>query len=137
VGVFVDITAVGSRTSGEGRGGNILADTGDPYEAGVARIISVNPKPKHRRVESVMRACGSRHAVFQNLFDESPDRAAFDALWLSGCVVCHGYHEIRKPRLDMPGVADTTVCLNCHMQGDPGYAPLKRCGSEWTGLSLL
>lgn len=48
--------------------------TGDPYQAGVVRIICVNPKTQYqqRMVESVARACGSCHVVFQNLFDDSP-----------------------------------------------------------------
>ena len=73
-------------------------------------------------VENVARACGNCHVVFQNLFDESPHRAAFEALGLPGCAVCHENHEIHTPTLDMLGVAGTAVCLKCHTQGDPGYA---------------
>ena len=73
-------------------------------------------------VESVARACGSCHAVFQDLFDQSPHKQAFQALGFPGCVVCHSNHEIRKPTMEMLGVAEAAVCIKCHTQGDAGYA---------------
>ena len=77
-------------------------------------------------MESVARACGSCHAVFQDLFDRSPHKAAFDALGFPGCVVCHSNHEIRQPTLEMLGVAEAAVCVKCHTQGDAGYAAAQR-----------
>ena len=73
-------------------------------------------------VDSVARACGSCHVVFQDLFDQSPHKAAFEALGFPGCVVCHSNHEIHKPTVEMLGVAEAAVCVKCHSQGDPGYA---------------
>ena len=73
-------------------------------------------------VENVARVCGSCHVVFQNLFDQSPHKAAFDTLGFPGCVVCHSNHEIRRPILEMLGVAEAAVCVKCHTQGDAGYA---------------
>lgn len=73
-------------------------------------------------IESVARACGSCHVVFQGLFDQSPHKAAFEALGFPGCAVCHSNHDIRKPTLEMLGVTELAVCVKCHTQGDPGYA---------------
>lgn len=73
-------------------------------------------------VESVARACGACHALFQDLFDQSPHKAAFDVLGFPGCVVCHSNHEIRRPTVEMLGVGEAAACVKCHTQGDAGYA---------------
>ena len=72
-------------------------------------------------VASVGNICGTCHVVFQNLFDQSPHKAAFEALNLPGCVACHGNHGIVKPPPEMLGVGNTAVCANCHLNGDSGY----------------
>jgi predicted CXXCH cytochrome family protein len=73
-------------------------------------------------VENVARACGSCHVVFQDLFDQSPHRAAFEALGFPGCATCHENHEVRKPTPEMLGVNAEAACVKCHIQGDGGYA---------------
>lgn len=73
-------------------------------------------------MESVARACGSCHVVFQDLFDQSPHKAAFETLGFPGCATCHENHEIRKPAPDLLGVGADAVCVKCHTQGDAGYA---------------
>jgi len=40
-------------------------------------------------IASVERVCGTCHVVFQNLFDQSPHRPAFEAMGFAACVVCH------------------------------------------------
>jgi hypothetical protein len=72
-------------------------------------------------VESVARACGSCHVVFQELFDQSPHKAAFETLGFPGCATCHENHEIGKPTPDMLGVGAGAACVKCHTQGDAGY----------------
>jgi len=73
-------------------------------------------------VASVERVCGTCHVVFQNLFDQSPHRPAFETMGFAACVVCHKNHEVLRPSPDMLGVDGGAVCLRCHTQGDPGYA---------------
>lgn len=85
-------------------------------------------------VESVARACGSCHVVFQDLFDQSPHKAAFDALGFPGCVVCHSNHDIRKPTVEMLGVTETSACVKCHTQGDPGYSGAQAMGKRMDQL---
>jgi hypothetical protein len=72
-------------------------------------------------VESVARVCGSCHVVFENLFDASPHKKAFDGMGLGGCVVCHSNHEIVKPTVALVGVEPGAACVNCHSASDPGY----------------
>ncbi|MCZ2078612.1 MAG: cytochrome c3 family protein [Bryobacterales bacterium] len=73
-------------------------------------------------VASVERVCGTCHVVFQNLFDQSPHRPAFEAMGLAACVVCHSNHEVLRPSPEMLGVDSAAVCLRCHAKDDPGYA---------------
>lgn len=73
-------------------------------------------------VPSVERVCGTCHVVFQNLFDQSPHRPAFEAMGFAACVVCHKNHEVLRPSPEMLGVDSAAVCLRCHTKGDPGYA---------------
>ena len=73
-------------------------------------------------VADVSHVCGTCHVVFQNLFDSSPHKAAFDGMGLAACVVCHQNHEVSHPKPEMLGTAKEAVCSNCHGEGDRGYA---------------
>ncbi|MCL4486680.1 MAG: cytochrome c3 family protein [Chloroflexi bacterium] len=80
-------------------------------------------------VASVGNVCGTCHVVFQNLFDQSPHKSAFEAMNLAACVECHSNHGIVPPKPEMLGVASGAVCVRCHASGDPGYvaaAAMKR-----------
>jgi hypothetical protein len=72
-------------------------------------------------VESVSLVCGSCHSVQKELFSKSPHQAAFDAMGEPECEACHGNHDIEPPNDDFVGVGETSVCMNCHGEGDPGY----------------
>jgi cytochrome c3-like protein/cytochrome c554/c'-like protein len=72
-------------------------------------------------IGSVVNVCGQCHAVFADMFDKSPHKAAFAKMDLPSCVHCHGNHEIKRPTDDMLGVADGAVCVQCHVTGDTGY----------------
>jgi predicted CXXCH cytochrome family protein len=72
-------------------------------------------------VASVENVCGNCHVVFERLFDESPHKAAFEAMGLAACIVCHGNHEIAQPTVAMLGVAEGAVCVDCHSEGETAY----------------
>ena len=72
-------------------------------------------------VASVANVCGTCHVVFQNLFDQSPHKSAFEAMNLPACVQCHSNHGIMHPKPEMLGVDSEAVCVKCHVNGDPGY----------------
>jgi predicted CXXCH cytochrome family protein len=86
-------------------------------------------------VTSVARVCGTCHVVFENLFDKSPHKAAFDAMGLGGCVVCHSNHEIKKPSVQMVGVQQGATCVQCHQDGDKGYEAAKEIRAKLDDLS--
>lgn len=72
-------------------------------------------------VTSVANVCGQCHTRQSSLFQNSPHKAAFDALKLAECIQCHGNHEVLSPRDDMLGVMPPAVCIACHREGDRGY----------------
>jgi predicted CXXCH cytochrome family protein len=73
-------------------------------------------------VAGVEHVCGGCHVVFQELFDRSPHKAAFEKLGLAACVVCHKNHEVMRPGPEMLGVDGAAVCQQCHKSGQPAYA---------------
>lgn len=85
-------------------------------------------------IASVERVCGTCHVVFQNLFDQSPHRLAFEAMGLAACVVCHKSHEVLRPSPEMLGVDGGAVCLRCHTKGDPAYAAAAAMRQQIDGL---
>jgi predicted CXXCH cytochrome family protein len=85
-------------------------------------------------LDSVARVCGTCHVVFDDLFEASPHKAAFAALGLAGCVVCHSNHGIQEPKPEMLGVSEGSVCVNCHSQGDAGYAAAAAMRVQIDGL---
>ena len=88
-------------------------------------------------VESVARVCGTCHVVFDNLFQASPHKAAFEARGLGGCVVCHSNHAVHAPTPEMLGVGQGAVCGRCHTQGDPGYATAQGMRQQIDDLRAL
>jgi hypothetical protein len=72
-------------------------------------------------VTSVVNVCSTCHVFQAQLFDKSPHKAAFAAMDLPGCVVCHSNHRIVHPNDSFIGTGKGAVCTNCHSQGDPGY----------------
>jgi len=74
------------------------------------------------QVRSLAEVCGTCHPNNQLFFEESPMAAPFEDEELHSCIECHGQHEILKPTDDMVGVGDVSVCLDCHAEGDEGYA---------------
>jgi len=74
-------------------------------------------------VTSVANVCGACHTRQSDLFQKSPHKAAFDAMQLGECLVCHGNHDIRHPSDEMLGVSKSATCVNCHSEGDAGYQP--------------
>jgi predicted CXXCH cytochrome family protein len=85
-------------------------------------------------IGSVANVCGQCHAIFADLFDKSPHKAAFARMDLPSCVHCHGNHEIKRPTDDLLGVAEGALCVQCHVAGDAGY---KQAESMRKGINQL
>jgi predicted CXXCH cytochrome family protein len=73
-------------------------------------------------ITSVANVCGQCHARQADLFQTSPHKAAFDQQGLAECVTCHSNHDIAAPTDQMIGTQQGTLCMNCHVNGDKGFA---------------
>jgi hypothetical protein len=85
-------------------------------------------------VGSVANVCGTCHVFFAQLFQKSPHAAVFAKMGLPGCVQCHSNHEIVRPTDDWIGVADHAVCVNCHAEGDRGFAAAQKMAGDLAKL---
>jgi hypothetical protein len=72
-------------------------------------------------VNSLADVCGTCHPNNQRLFETSPMHDPFAEDQLHGCIECHGHHEVEHPELEMVGVGDESICLDCHGEGERGY----------------
>jgi predicted CXXCH cytochrome family protein len=73
-------------------------------------------------IASVANVCGQCHARQAELFQTSPHKAAFDQKQLGECITCHSNHAIFKPNDQMIGTQTGALCINCHSNGDKGFA---------------
>jgi predicted CXXCH cytochrome family protein len=73
-------------------------------------------------VASVENVCSTCHVLQSNLFDTSVHKKAFAAAGMPGCVTCHSNHRIMQPSDNLLGAGPSSVCTNCHVQGDNGFA---------------
>jgi predicted CXXCH cytochrome family protein len=73
-------------------------------------------------IASVANVCGQCHARQADLFQTSPHKAAFDQQGLAECVTCHSNHDIATPTDQMIGTQQGALCVNCHTDGDKGFA---------------
>lgn len=76
-------------------------------------------------VTSIGRICFQCHLAEGELFMSSPHKPAFDALGEAECSFCHGNHAIHRLSDENLGVADKSLCMECHSEGDPGYQAAK------------
>src|SRR5437016_5580741 len=73
-------------------------------------------------IASVANVCGQCHARQAELFQTSPHKKAFDDKQLGECITCHSNHAIPKPGDQMIGTQQGALCINCHSNGDKGFA---------------
>jgi Cytochrome c3 len=71
-------------------------------------------------VSSVERVCVTCHVFQQQLFDQSPHKAVWEAAKLSSCITCHSNHRIEHPSDAMIGTGEKGVCAGCHTPEDSG-----------------
>src|SRR6476660_2344973 len=73
-------------------------------------------------IASVANVCGQCHARQAELFHTSPHKKAFDDKQLGECITGHRNHAILKPNDSMIGTQQSALCINCHSNGDKGFA---------------
>jgi hypothetical protein len=87
-------------------------------------------------VASVAHVCGTCHVFFEDLFNKSPHKPAFDAMGLPGCVQCHSNHAVLKPGEDWVGTGPNSTCIICHGEGDGGYTAAQSMAADLGRLRL-
>jgi hypothetical protein len=78
-----------------------------------------NHGAKPPEVSSVAAVCGTCHALEQQRFEKSPHQAAFTAMNLGTCVVCHSNHAVLRTSDQMLSGGDA-VCGQCHTADSAG-----------------
>jgi hypothetical protein len=70
-------------------------------------------------VSSVAAICGSCHALEEQRFEKSPHQAAFAAMNVGTCVVCHSNHAVLRTS-DQALSGSNAVCGQCHSADSAG-----------------
>ncbi len=65
--------------------------------------------------------CRQCHTDEAAAFDRSPHAAAYRRLGFSGCVACHGSHDIQRANGALGTVGGMGVCRRCHGEGRSSY----------------
>ena len=71
-------------------------------------------------VSWVGNVCGQCHTVMSELYAKSVHATAFPRMGVPGCAACHDNHAIKRAAVTMVGLAQETVCANCHSKDDVG-----------------
>ncbi len=78
-----------------------------------------NHGAKPPEVSSVAAVCGTCHVLEEQRFEKSPHQAAFAAMSLGTCVVCHSNHAVLHTSDQMLS-GDNAVCAQCHTADSAG-----------------
>lgn len=73
-------------------------------------------------IASISHVCGICHVSQAEMFAQSPHSQAFATRNIPQCESCHGNHEVTATRLDMLGVGQQSLCVDCHDSNSRGYA---------------
>jgi hypothetical protein len=85
-------------------------------------------------VASVRQVCGQCHVNNMEYFTSSRMGRAFEEEGLHECEECHGNHSVAKTSDDMVGTHDSSVCMDCHGEGDMGYEAAAAIRSQLDSL---
>lgn len=85
-------------------------------------------------VASVERVCGTCHVFQEQLFDQSPHAAPWQAMRLAACLTCHSNHRIERTGDLLLGTGEKALCVTCHVEGDPGWMAAQQIHSALTQL---
>jgi len=85
-------------------------------------------------VASIERVCGTCHVFQEQLFDQSPHKAPWDALGFPSCLTCHGNHRIEPTGDHLIGTGEKSFCVTCHSEGEPGWVAAGKIHTALTGL---
>lgn len=71
--------------------------------------------------ESVTHICGSCHLNNLEFFKTSKMGQSLESSDYHSCESCHKNHAIMKPTDEMLNVSGSSICMDCHEEGDDGY----------------
>jgi hypothetical protein len=73
--------------------------------------------------ESIAHICGTCHLTNMELFLESKMAQSMTSRDFHSCEECHGKHAILEPTDEMLNpMSNSSTCMRCHSEDDPGYA---------------
>lgn len=85
-------------------------------------------------VSSVERVCGTCHVFQEQLYDQSPHKAPWEAAEIPACLTCHSNHRIERPSDALLSIGKESVCMGCHPADDPGGKIAQRLHVSLTAL---
>jgi len=71
---------------------------------------------------TLSKVCGTCHIQNEEYFSETRMAQEFRKEEKHACLECHGTHDIELPSDEMVSINENSICLDCHEQGDRGYA---------------
>ncbi len=80
--------------------------------------------------ESVNHICGSCHLNNMEFFKTSIMGEGSESSESHSCDQCHGNHLIAKPSDEWLNVSASSICMECHSEGDEGHAAAVSMYSE-------
>ena len=95
-----------------------LSKSGD-LSAPTCTTCHGNHGAKPPEISSIVAVCGTCHALEEQRFETSPHQAAFAAMNLGTCVVCHSNHAVLQTSDQMLSGSDA-VCGQCHTADSGG-----------------
>ena len=81
-------------------------------------------------ITSISHVCGTCHITNMEYFEATKMSKAFDENGFHACEQCHGNHGIVTPTDDMVGIGKQSKCIDCHTEGDEGYAAGKKINED-------
>jgi hypothetical protein len=86
-------------------------------------------------ITSIGQVCGHCHANNMQYFTASRMGRAFVEEGYHGCEECHGNHGVAKTTDRMVGTGEGSVCVECHSEGDKGFATAAKIHADLAALS--
>ncbi len=81
---------------------------------------------EYREAGGAEGRCRHCHEDEAAAFDRSPHSAVYRRLGFSGCVACHGSHDVREASGTLGAVGGIGVCRRCHAAGSASFDLARR-----------
>ena len=85
---------------------------------------------EYREAGGAEGRCRHCHEDEALAFDRSPHAAVYRRLGFSGCVACHGSHDVREANGTLGTAGGMGVCRRCHGEGRESFDLARRIATE-------